>query len=134
MHADTAQVRARSVAVRGRWRRSRLDLDGRSAAAKRVNKLVGLFVAELGGPAAVTPTTMLAIRRAAELVVASEELRASTLSAAFMPTDVGMLALVRLEGLADRAVRRLHLDRKREHAVELRPAPYKPGPPEDEAA
>jgi hypothetical protein len=109
MHTDTAQVSVSSAAVRGRVRRARGDVDGRSAAAKRVTKLVGLFVAELGGSDAVSPTTMLKVRRAAELVVTTEELRASTLSAEHPPTDLAMLALVRLEGIADRAVRRLGL-------------------------
>jgi hypothetical protein len=59
---------------------------------------------------------MLKVRRAAELVVTAEELRASTLSAERPPTDLAMLALVRLEGIADRAVRRLGLDRKPEPA------------------
>jgi hypothetical protein len=113
MHADAAQVPARIAAVRGRWRRARLDLDGRSATAKRINKLVALFTAELGGEDAVSPTMALKVRRAAELVVTTEEMRASTLSSEHPPTDLAMLALVRLEGIADRAVRRLGIDDRR---------------------
>jgi hypothetical protein len=115
MDADTAQTFISPAAIRGRFRRARVDIDGRSATARRVVKLAALFVAELGGPDAVSPTTMLKVRRAAELVVTAEELRASTLRGD-RPTDLAMLALVRLEGIADRAVRRLGLgvDSKRE--------------------
>jgi hypothetical protein len=120
MDAASVQVPIFTRAVRGRARRGRFrpDMDGRSSASLRIKKLMAVFVAELGGSDAASPTMMLKIRRAAELTVACEELRASTLSAEHPPTDLAMLALVRLEGIADRATRALGLGvRKPEPAV-----------------
>jgi hypothetical protein len=110
------------AAVRGRLRRRNGDFDGRSAAGVRVRRLITQFVKELGGPDAVSLTMMPKVRRAAELIVTAEELRASTLRGE-RPTDLAMLALVRLEGIADRAVRRLHIGAKRDPGLELRPSP-----------
>jgi hypothetical protein len=80
-------------------------------------------VADPGDPLVIADCLGLA-----ELRIKADELRRDPRS--------DPLAIVRLEGLIDRRMRRLGVGfgRKREHAVELRPAPYKPGPPEDEAA
>jgi hypothetical protein len=107
MHADAAQVPVPIVAVRGRYKRARGDVDGRSAEAKRVQRLMAQFVAELGGLSAVSPTRMLKIRRASELTVTAEQMRA----AALRGEQVDPLALVRLENLAGRAVAALNLDK-----------------------
>src|SRR6266481_3130213 len=71
------------------------------AHARRRRDLVEAFVNALGGKDAVNDLTLLAVRKAAELTVAAEMSRAAMLRG--MPTD--MLALVRLEGVAARAVR-----------------------------
>lgn len=115
MKADGDQVSSKSspdvvgaATIRGRVRRDRGDLDGRSAIAKRTLRLINRFVGALGGAARVSPVQMLAIRRAAELTVTTEQMRASALRGE--PVDV--LALVRLENLATRAVAALGLDQR----------------------
>jgi hypothetical protein len=72
------------------------------------------LVGALGGPEAVSPLVAMQVRRAAELVTAVEMARANMLNG--VPTD--MLALIRLEGVAARAVR----------ALGLKPAPQKATP------
>jgi hypothetical protein len=61
------------------------------------------FVNALGGEQACSDLTMVAVRRAAELQAMCEMAQAAMLNGA--PTD--MLALVRLEGVAARAIRQL---------------------------
>jgi hypothetical protein len=119
MRADAGQVSIGSptsivgaAAIRGRVRRARGDVDGRSAVAKRAQALVGRFVGALGGPACVSPVQMLQVRRAAELTVTAEQMRASALRG----ERVDPLALVRLENLAGRVVAALGLDKRREPA------------------
>jgi hypothetical protein len=99
--------------VRGRFNRRKGDMDGRTSAAQRIRKVAQAFAADLGGAEKLSPAVMVKVRRAAELVVAAEELRAKAMRGE-LTTDVGLLALVRLEGLADRSVRRLRLEHKRE--------------------
>jgi hypothetical protein len=103
-------------AIRGRFNRRKGDMDGRTSAAQRVRKLAQAFAAELGEAEKLNPAAMVRVRRAAELVVAAEELRAKAMRGE-LNTDVALLSLVRLEGLADRAVRRLRLERKHEPAA-----------------
>jgi hypothetical protein len=73
------------------------------AQGRRRRDLVEGFLSALGGPEAVSPVVAMQVRRAAELVTAAEMVRADMLNG--QPTD--MLALVRLEGTASRAVRGL---------------------------
>lgn len=80
-------------------------LDGRRTAARRVRDLVAGFIEALGGVGAVDATTMMKIKRAAELTAAVEMLRAQLLSG----EPVDQLALSRLQGCSDRAVRALNL-------------------------
>jgi hypothetical protein len=84
---------------------------------RRRRDLVLAFMGALGGPEVVSPVVAMQVRRAAELVTAVEMTRANMLRG--VPTD--MLALVRLEGVAARAVRALGL--------RLEPAPSKTTPP-----
>jgi hypothetical protein len=72
---------------------------------RRRRDLITAFVNALGGRDAVNDLAMLQVRRCAELQVACETTRADMLNG--VPTD--MLALVRLEGCAARAVRLLGL-------------------------
>jgi hypothetical protein len=67
---------------------------------RRRKDLIAAFLAALG-PEAGNDLTQVMVRRAAELTVAAEVARANMLNG--VPTD--MLALVRLEGVAARAVR-----------------------------
>jgi hypothetical protein len=119
MRADVDQIGTGSEmkvvapsAIRGRMRRAHGDIDGRSAIAKRAAKVMGRFVTALGGH--VDPVTLVQVRRAAELVVTAEQLRSKTLRG----DPVDLLALVRLENLATRAVAALGLDRRREPAAQ----------------
>src|SRR5436309_1031648 len=82
-------------------------LDGRTAAARRVKRLTASFMAQLGDAVIADAVRMAAVRKAAELVALSERCRAEALRGGH--TDP--VALARLEGCADRAVRRLGLDR-----------------------
>jgi hypothetical protein len=116
MQGNVAQVHGRSAAV-GHRSPGHSHVDGRTMAARRVKALVSHFVAELDGPDAVSAVQMLRVRRAAELITTSEQMRA----AALRGEDVDHLALVRIENLAARAIAVLHLDRNREPGMRLRP-------------
>jgi hypothetical protein len=119
MHVENPMVAARSVNSRARDTNDPFrfrGLDGRTRAGRRRADLIEQFIAELGGADAVNPVMMLKIRRAAELAVVSEELRAATMRGA-LHSDVALLSLARIEGMADRALRRLRLDQKREPAA-----------------
>jgi hypothetical protein len=72
---------------------------------RRRRDLVEAFVNALGGEQVCSDLTLVAVRRAAELQAMCEMARANMLNG--QPTD--MLALVRLEGVASRAVRALGL-------------------------
>ena len=76
---------------------------GPFAQARRRRDLVEVFLSALGGEQACSELTLVAVRRCAELQAMCERARASMLNG--VPTD--MLALVRLEGVAARAIRGL---------------------------
>jgi hypothetical protein len=76
---------------------------GPFAQARRRRDLVEAFTAALGGEDALSAVAAMYVRRAAELLTMAEMARAAMLNG--QPTD--MLALVRLEGAASRAVRML---------------------------
>ena len=78
---------------------------GLFAQARRRRDLVEAFTAALGGEDALSAVAAMYVRRAAELLTMAEMARAAMLNG--QPTD--MLALVRLEGAASRAVRGLGL-------------------------
>jgi hypothetical protein len=120
MPADIAQVTVTAATIRRRFRRGSDDVDGRSALARRTKSLITHFVAELGGPSAVSPVQMLKVRRAGELVVTAELMRTASLRG----ERVDPLALVRLENLGARAVAALDLPTRRRSTVDMRPAPY----------
>jgi hypothetical protein len=73
------------------------------AQARRRRDLIQTFTAALGGPDAVSAVTAVQLKKAAELISMCELARANMLNG--QPTD--MLALVRLEGVAARAIRQL---------------------------
>lgn len=106
---------ARSAAVTGgkparpkpNKRRARVLIDKRYALGRRVKELTATFRARIG-PDADDPITDAAIRRAAETVALSEDLRARMLRGEpnVSPDDV-----LRTTRAADTLTRRLQLDR-----------------------
>jgi hypothetical protein len=80
-------------------------VDGRSSQSRRRRDLIRGYVSALGGPDKVSPTAMNDVVRAADLVAIAEKSRADALRGG----TVDLSALIRLEGAADRAVRRLSL-------------------------
>jgi hypothetical protein len=75
----------------------------RSAAGRRYRELVNVFVDALGGEAGLDKRQRKAVRSAAELTTAAEMQRARMLRG----ERVDMIALLRLDGNAVRAVRAL---------------------------
>lgn len=73
------------------------------ALARRRRDLVDALTTALGGEAALSPVVLMQVKKAAELLTMCEMARADMLNG--KPTN--MLALVRLEGIASRAVRAL---------------------------
>jgi hypothetical protein len=86
-----------------------------STLGRRLRDLAEDFAQRLGGWEVLSDTLAAAVRKAAELTALAEQVRADALRNG----NVDPLGLVRLEGAANRAVRALHLDRRRESAVGL---------------
>jgi hypothetical protein len=84
----------------------------RSALGKRLRDLADGFAERLGGWPALSVTTAAAVRKAAELVALSEQMRCDALRNGCTDPD----RLLRFEGVAARAVRQLGLK------IELPPA------------
>jgi hypothetical protein len=78
-------------------------VDGRSSDARRRRDLIMTYTDALGGADKVSAAAMNDIVRAVDLVIIAEQARAKALRGA----DVDLGDLTRLEGAADRAVRRL---------------------------
>jgi hypothetical protein len=105
---------AESVAVaseltewkRRNHRKARKPFDGRYVIGKRVKQLTAVFRERLGADAH-DPITDAAIRRCAETVALSEDLRARMLRG----EDVSPDDVLRTTRAADALTRRLHLDR-----------------------
>jgi hypothetical protein len=106
MSQDALALAADAPAKRARKRgpAAIVRLDGRTQVAHRTRELIASFVSSLGG--AVTPTQSVDVRRAAELLALAEARRAAALRD---PATTDLDALIRLEGAADRAVRRLEI-------------------------
>jgi hypothetical protein len=93
-------------------------LDGRTLVARRRRELIAIYVAALGGPAALSEGQRIDIRKAAELTALAEQARARAMREG--ATGAGELtAMVRLEGMAARAVR----------ALNIKPRAAQPKPP-----
>jgi hypothetical protein len=90
-------------------KRARKPFDGRLIIARRVRQLVAVFAARIG-PDADDPIMATAIKRCAETVALSEDLRARMLRGEekVSPDDV-----LRTTRAADALTRRLHLDRRK---------------------
>jgi hypothetical protein len=97
-----ARSRTKRVYGKPRSRTERARFNGRSREGVRLRMLEKQFRAQLGA-AADNPVTMLAIRRACEVVLLAETQRAK----AIRGEAVDLMALIRLEGAASRAVRLL---------------------------
>jgi hypothetical protein len=83
-------------------------LHNRTRRAHRRRELIEVYTNALGGDTKLTDGQRVDVRKAAELVALAEDARALALQEG--PGGAGLLSvLVRLEGAADRAVRRLNL-------------------------
>jgi len=78
------------------------QLDGRTRAARRAREIVSQLSAELGGK--LSPIQNAAVERAAALLALAEDARTRRLAG---DEAVGLNDLVRIDGSADRALRRL---------------------------
>jgi hypothetical protein len=109
MPPDMTHVDA-TVSPRRRRRRGpkpRQPFDKRTLIGRRVQELVAVFSARIG-PGAADPVTAAAIARAAETQALAESARARALRA---DATVTLDDVVRLNRLAEHAVRALRLDR-----------------------
>jgi hypothetical protein len=84
----------------------KLPVSGRSAVGRRIHDLSDQWAAALGGWPALSDMMASNVRKAAELTALAEKCRADALR----DGNVDPLALVRLDGAANRAVRALQLD------------------------
>jgi hypothetical protein len=92
-----SQITNRPLRLRG--------LDGRSGSGRRRRDLIEAFAEALGGRQGLSDVRMIDVRRAAELVAVAEEARAEALKQGGASVDLN--TLVKLEGMADRATRKL---------------------------
>jgi hypothetical protein len=104
MLESTAPINSKLDGKAGRVTRRIARIDGRSRSARRIKALVAAYTAALDG--AADATVAAKILKAAELTALCEQLRA----AALRGEAVDPLALIRFEGVADRAVRQLGPD------------------------
>jgi hypothetical protein len=108
MSADSSPVASRTPARKRRsHRKARKPYDGRFVLGRRVHELVDVFRARIG-PDADDPVMSTAIRRCAETVALSEDLRARMLRGEAVSAD----DVLRTTRAADALTRRLHLDRR----------------------
>ena len=91
-------------------------INGWTALGRRLRDLADSYVVKLGGWDALTDMQAAAVRRAAELMALAEQTRANALRNGCADP----VALARLVGCADRAVRRLRLDQIPEKVPSLR--------------
>jgi hypothetical protein len=122
-HVENSPADRPPIAHRSSTQRSRLTskpqrpaVSQRTALGKRLRDLADAFAERLGGWAALDVNTAADVRKAAELTALSEQLRRDALRNGCADPD----GLLRFEGVASRAVRRLGLK------VELPPARRNP--------
>jgi hypothetical protein len=114
MPAGAVQIPAPSATASGRSVRHS-HVDGRTLPARRVKALIASFAEALGGPAGLSAVQTLRVRRAAELTVTAERMRA----VALRDEPIDPLALVRIENTTARAVAALGLPADKEAAAKL---------------
>jgi hypothetical protein len=84
----------------------RFSVSGRTALGRRIRDLADTYAHALGGWDTLTEMMGMNVKRAAELVALAEQARSDALkNGTYDP-----LAMVRLEGASNRAVRALQLD------------------------
>jgi hypothetical protein len=105
---SAAPIVSQRDAKAGKVTRRIARVDGRIRAARRVKALVVAFTSALDG-AASDATTAAKILKAAELTALSEHMRAAALRG---DQGVDALGLVRLEGIARRAVADLGIEKR----------------------
>jgi hypothetical protein len=101
------EVPAESNGIARNKRRARVPIDQRTALGRRVRELVDVFRTRIG-PDADDAITATAIRRCAETVALSEDLRARMLRGEAVSAD----DVLRTTRAADALTRRLHLDQR----------------------
>jgi hypothetical protein len=101
----TAKQRPSNYRSRLTSKPQRPAVSQRSALGKRLRDLADAFAERLGGWHALSVTTAAAVRKAAELVAISEQMRRDALRNGCTDPD----RLLRFEGVAARAVRALGL-------------------------
>jgi hypothetical protein len=120
MHVDVAVMDAQPADAVPRKRRRRAPsiarVDRRTKLARRVRDLATSYTHFFGNDAGLTPILRADILRAAELTALAEAARGAALRAG----TVDIESLARLEGAADRAVRRLRLPVKAADTVSFR--------------
>jgi hypothetical protein len=105
---NAAPIASQRAAKVGKVMRRIARVDGRIRAARRVKALVAAYTAACSG-AASDATTAAKILKAAELVALAETMRAAALRG---DKGADALALVRLEGIARRAVADLGIEKR----------------------
>ena len=85
--------------------RTRMIVDGRTRWGRRIRDLCEVFAQRLGGWDVLNDMELAAVKRAAELMTLAEQARANALQGCHIDPDM----LIRLQGAADRAVRRLDI-------------------------
>jgi hypothetical protein len=110
--ADRIQVISRPANNRARStnRPAKMAIDQRSAIGRRLKDLAEGFADALGGWGKLSDIQAAQVRRAAEMVALAEQARHQALRDGNVDPD----QLIRLENLAARSVKALHLDLKRE--------------------
>jgi hypothetical protein len=86
------------------WRQRKKLVAARGEAMASRQQLVDSYIAALGGDARTNPIVMQDVERCADLVLLARDMRAAVRQGTAKVSD-----LTRLEGAADRAVRRLNL-------------------------
>jgi hypothetical protein len=107
MHTESSAFAPRPANSRSRVtnRPQKMAIDGRTELGRRVRDLAESFAQQLGGWPVLTDMQAAGVRRAAELGALAEQSRRDALRGG----SVDPIALSRIEGVADRAVRRLGL-------------------------
>jgi hypothetical protein len=114
---DNTQAGPRPVSCRSRSsnKPGKMVIDGRSHLGRRLLDLAESLAAQLGGWAGMSDTLAANVRTAAELAALAEQTRADALRNGNIDLD----QVIRLQGAADRAIRRLNIaDHKQAPAEE----------------
>jgi hypothetical protein len=119
MDAIAVNPAASWAVVRGRTRRRKGDVDGRSTIARRFHHTAQGLIAELGGEATLSRAEMAMVRQCAAIIVRSEQMQLAVLRGEEVDHD----ELIRLSSESRRALLSLKRsgEHKRDPVLELRP-------------